>query len=286
MDDGKWRCERAPGFSVEFLLAAIDAIANYSGQSTSARRPILSAELPGGERVQTVRPPVSEHPVIVIRKPAQPRWNLRRLEKLGVFDTASSEVGDRIPCVIREAYRESRWAEYLSLSVRAWRNIIVAGPTGSGKTTLLKALAHEIPAQERLVTVEDVRELTLPHRNSIRLRYSRGEQGLAEADAGVILEACLRMRPDRILFGELRGEEAFQFLRNLNSGHPGSITSIHANSPEGAIDQLALLARQSDQGRGYGVQEMRQFAGGLIDVVVQMHSRRAVAIHDRQLDRT
>ena len=285
IDDGVWRREAAESLTEAFLQAFIDSVGNLSGQSSSARNPLLSAELPSGERVQIARPPVAESAVIVIRKPARSGWTLRELDDHGVFSDARSDPGTALPHGLRSAHRAQDWPQYLRLSVLARRNIVVSGPTGSGKTTLLKALAREIPREERIITIEDVRELDLPHGNAIRLRYSKGSQGISGSGPRDLLEACLRMRPDRILFGELRGGEAFQFLRNVNSGHPGSVTSLHANSAAAAIDQIALLARQSDEGRGYGVQEMRSFAAGLIDVVVQMENRRAVSVFDRVLDR-
>ncbi len=284
IDDGAWRREELAILTEGFLHALIDALGNLSGQSTSVRSPLLSAELPSGERVQAIRPPVVESAAIVIRKPARTAWRLKELQRRGVFDETRATPAFAIPDSLRVAHRERNWPRYLRLCVLARRNVVVSGPTGSGKTTLLKALAREIPVAERIVTIEDVRELDLPHPNAIRLRYSKGDQGVAGAGPRDLLEACLRMRPDRILFGELRGSEAFHFLRNVNSGHPGSITSLHANSAASAIDQIALLARQSEEGRGYGVREMRSLAAGLVDVVVQMESRRAVSVYDRVLD--
>lgn len=279
-----WQRHAASRLTRGMLDAAIDAIANRSRQSSSERQPLLSAELPSGERVQIVRPPVCDHPVIVVRNPSRTRHTLASLSDQGVFAKAGLGGGGGLTGEMRAAYEERRWRDYLSQCVLSRRNVLVTGPTGSGKTTLLMALAREIPVDERLVTIEDVRELDTPHSNAIRMRYSKGGQGTAGADPRDLLEACLRMRPDRILFGELRGGEAFQFLRNLGSGHPGSLTSIHAGSPSGAIDQLALLARQSGEGRGYGVKEMRRLAASLIDVVVSMEERKATAIADRQIE--
>ena len=133
----------------------------------------------------------------------------------------------------------------------AWRcasrkNILVSGPTGSGKTTWTKALIREIPRDERLITIEDAQELVLDrHPNHVRLFYTKDDQGLARVTPKQLLESCLRMKPDRILLAELRAEEAFDYLRNVNSGHPGSITSVHAASAELAFEQLVLLVKQS-----------------------------------------
>ena len=134
----------------------------------------------------------------------------------------------------------------MRLAVRARKNILVSGATGSGKTTWTKALIREIPGDERLVTIEDARELVLDgHPNHVRLFYSKDDQGLARVTPKQLLECCLRMKPDRILLAELRAEEAFDYLRNVNSGHPGSITSVHATSAELAFEQLVLLVKQS-----------------------------------------
>jgi type IV secretion system protein VirB11 len=147
---------------------------------------------------------------------------------------------------------------------------VVSGPTGSGKTTWTKALIAEIPAHERLVTIEDAQELVLDrHPNHVRLFYSKGGQGRSRVTPKQLLEACLRMKPDRILLAELRAEEAFDYLRNVNSGHPGSITSIHAASAELAFEQLVLLVKQNEAGRDMSREDIRQLLGMLVDVVIQ-----------------
>src|SRR3546814_1495992 len=123
---------------------------------------------------------------------------------------------------------------------RSSRLILGSGATGSGKTTLAKALIQLIPPEERLLTIEDTRELVVPHRNVVHMVYSSEGQGLAKVGAKQLLESALRMRPDRILLQELRDGTAFFYLRNVNSGHPGSITTVHAGSPAGAFAQLKI----------------------------------------------
>ena len=129
----------------------------------------------------------------------------------------------------------------LAEAVRARKNIIVAGGTSSGKTTFLNALLAEIPREERLLTIEDTEELRIEHPNAVGLIAARGRLAEADVSAEDLLIAALRMRPDRIILGELRGAEAFTFLRAVNTGHPGSMTTIHADTPQRAIEQLALL---------------------------------------------
>ena len=150
------------------------------------------------------------------------------------------------------------------------KNILVSGPTGSGKTTWTKALIREIPSEERLITIEDAQELVLDrHPNHVRLFYSKDDQGLARVTPKQLLESCLRMKPDRILLAELRAEEAFDYLRNVNSGHPGSITSVHAASAELAFEQLVLLVKQSRGGQELPRADIKQLLYLLVDVVIQ-----------------
>ncbi len=157
---------------------------------------------------------------------------------------------------------------FLRTAVRARKTIVIAGGASSGKTTLLNALIKEIDPHERLVVIEDAPEVKLPHDNALGLLAARGDQGEARVDADDLLTATLRMRPDRILLGELRGKEAFAFLRAVNTGHPGSITTVHAESPDGAIDQIALLALMS--GVDLGWEMARAYVRQVIDVIVQM----------------
>src|SRR6202012_1251062 len=163
---------------------------------------------------------------------------------------------------------------FMRLAVVSRKNIIVSGATGSGKTTWTKALIREIPPDERLVTIEDARELVLDrHANHVRLFYSKDGQGLARVTPKKLLECCLRMKPDRILLAELRAEEAFDYLRNVNSGHPGSITSVHATSAELAFEQLVLLVKQSSAGRELSRSDIKQLLYLLVDIVIQFDSQ-------------
>jgi type IV secretion system protein VirB11 len=155
-------------------------------------------------------------------------------------------------------------------AVHERKNIIVSGPTGSGKTTCTKALIREIPPEERLITIEDAKELVLDrHPNNVRLYYSKDNQGLSQVTPTQLLECCLRMKPDRILLAELRSEEAYDYIRNVNSGHPGSITSVHAASAELAFEQLMLLVKQSRGGHDLSRADIKNLLYLLVDVVIQ-----------------
>ncbi|HET9629849.1 MAG TPA: ATPase, T2SS/T4P/T4SS family, partial [Novosphingobium sp.] len=167
---------------------------------------------------------------------------------------------------------------YLREAIRRRRTVLVSGGTSSGKTTFLNAMLREIPAQERVVVVEDTAELRLPGANGVGLIAVRGDLGEARVTADELVQAALRLRPDRIVVGELRGAETVSFLRAINTGHPGSFSTVHANSPRGALDQLALMAMQT--GIGLTRTETLDYAASVIDLIVQLdrvEGRRGVA---------
>ncbi|HEY2274991.1 MAG TPA: P-type DNA transfer ATPase VirB11 [Steroidobacteraceae bacterium] len=249
-------------------------LANATRQRVDESAPLLSASLPTGERVQIVLPPATTLGcvAITIRRPSGEVWSLEELSRRGAL-RAVRPCGrglDEDEAELQRLHGAGDYQEFLRLAVRSRRNILVSGPTGSGKTTWTKALIREIPAEERLITIEDARELVLErHTNHVRLYYSKDDHGLARVTPKQLLECCLRMRPDRILLAELRAEEAFDYLRNVNSGHPGSITSVHAASAELAFEQLVLLVKQSPGGRTLARRDIKRLLYLLVDVVIQ-----------------
>src|SRR5712672_3694816 len=249
-------------------------IANSTCQRVDESAPLLSAWLPGGERVQIALPPATTAGciAITIRRPAEQVWSIGDLAAQGSFRSTRSDGArvDNTEQELRRLLASREFPAFLSLAVKSRKNILVSGPTGSGKTTWTKALIREIPSHERLITIEDAAELVLDrHANHVRLLYSKDDQGVARVTPKQLLESCLRMKPDRILLAELRAEEAFDYLRNVNSGHPGSITSIHATSAELAFEQLVLLVKQSSGGRGLARRDIKSLLHLLIDVVIQ-----------------
>jgi type IV secretion system protein VirB11 len=249
-------------------------VANSTQQRIDSTSPLLSASLPSGERVQIVMPPATTAGcvAICIRKPADKVWTIDELAGRGIFrraKTASSEL-DATEQELKRLLALGEHERFMRLAVRSRKNIVVSGPTGSGKTTWTKALIQEIPSDERLITIEDARELVLNrHPNHVRLFYSKDAQGLARVTPKQLLESCLRMKPDRILLAELRAEEAFDYLRNVNSGHPGSITSVHATSAELAFEQLVLLVKQNQGGRELARGDIKSLLYLLVDIVIQ-----------------
>jgi type IV secretion system protein VirB11 len=169
-----------------------------------------------------------------------------------------------------ELKRDRQFAEFLRRAVELRQTIVISGQTGSGKTHVLKALAEEMPSTARIVTIESVPELLLPHHPlAAHLFYSDTGQGLAHVTPAQLLECSLRMRPDVILLAEVRGPECYFFIRAAATGHPGSMTTLHAGSCAEAFEQMTLMIRQSTGGAGLEFSEIKRLLTLTVDVVVQ-----------------
>jgi type IV secretion system protein VirB11 len=269
-----WEHRALPFADFAWCRRLAKLIANSTRQRVDEATPLLSASLPTGERAQIVLPPATTPGTVAItlRRPSDTVWSIGELAERGIFRAtrrATSALDDTEQELLKFLSAQ-QYEAFMRLAVRSRKNILVSGPTGSGKTTWTKALIREIPSTERLVTIEDASELVLDaHPNHVRLFYSKDDQGLARVTPKQLLESCLRMKPDRILLAELRAGEAFDYLRNVNSGHPGSITSIHAGSCELAFEQLVLLVKQSPGGRELARRDIKSLLYLLVDVVIQ-----------------
>ena len=269
-----WRWIDSPELDPDWLMTLARTAAALTRQDITDESPICSTVLPGGERVQLIIPPVVPSGTVsfTIRKPSVTDKSIDDYAADGLFETtelasqALSSVDQEL-VALRDA---GAWPAFFRLAVRARKNILISGATGSGKTSLAKSLVQLIPPHERILTIEDSRELVVPHRNVVHMVYAKDGQGLARVRAKDLLESALRMRPDRILLQELRDGTAFFYLRNVNSGHPGSITTVHANSASGAFEQLTLLVKESDGGRDLARDDIRGLLHSLVDIVVQM----------------
>jgi type IV secretion system protein VirB11 len=269
-----WEHRALPFADFAWCRRLAKLIANSTRQRVDEATPLLSASLPTGERAQIVLPPATTAGTVAItlRRPSDTVWSIGELAERGIFRATrrSTSALDDTEQELLKLLSAQEYEAFMRLAVRSRKNILVSGPTGSGKTTWTKALIREIPSTERLVTIEDASELVLDaHPNHVRLFYSKDDQGLARVTPKQLLESCLRMKPDRILLAELRAGEAFDYLRNVNSGHPGSITSIHAGSCELAFEQLVLLVKQSPGGRELARRDIKSLLYLLVDVVIQ-----------------
>lgn len=269
-----WRYHEIPQLTYEHLRLLAKLIATSTQQTINETAPLVSAALPSGERVQAVIPPAVPGGTVslTIRKPSTLRLTLDDYENSGAFERVvlGHDVNIELESELTSLLETHRIREFLTLAVRSKQNIVVSGATGSGKTTIMKALVDLIPAHERLITLEDTPELEiLKQPNHVRLFYSKDAQGVSKATPKMLLESSLRMKPDRLLLAELRSDEAFYFIRNVNSGHPGSITSVHATSPILAIEQLMLLVKESAGGAYLTREDIKQLLFMLVDVVIQ-----------------
>ena len=236
-------------------------IARQTHQGINRERPVLAATLPDGARVQIIAPPATQaHWCLSIRRHRQLDLPLAAFADGPISKTHGFAFDEE------DARRDP--VAFLSRAVAARATILISGGTSSGKTTFLNALLGEVPAGERVIVVEDTPEIRLTHANAVGLIAVKGEMGEARLSTNDLLQASLRMRPDRIVLGELRGEEAVSFLRAINTGHPGSFSTIHANSPLAALEQLALMVMQT--GLGLSHDETIAYARSVIDIVVQL----------------
>jgi type IV secretion system protein VirB11 len=256
---GQMTCHKAPKINDALLQRLAEQVARVSNQGISRERPLLAAMLPNGARVQFVAPTATRaHWALAIRRhclldlplEAYAHGPLQPERKSAVSSPEADPIG-----FLREA-------------VLHRKTILISGGTSTGKTTFLTALMREVPAEERVIVVEDTAEVQLHGPNDLGLIAVKGELGEALINTDDLLQAALRLRPDRILLGELRGKEAVSFLRAVNTGHPGSFSTIHANSASGALEQLALMVMQS--GLGLSRSETIDYARSVIDVVVQL----------------
>ena len=244
------RLERAP---VEFageaeLLHAIERVLAPLGRRVDEASPLCDARLADGSRVNVVIPPLSlSGPCLTVRRFRREGFSLRELVANGTLPPDLAEL--------------------LAVCVAARASILVSGGTGSGKTTTLNALSGAIPGEERIVTIEDAAELRLRQRHVVRLEARPANlEGRGEVTIRQLVRNALRMRPDRIVVGEVRGAEALDMLQALNTGHDGSLTTVHANSSEDALRRVETLALMAGVGLPHAA--VRDQAAGALDLVV------------------
>lgn len=270
-----WVRHDMPELTFSHLQQLARLITYAAVQAVDESNPMASVALPTGERVQVMVPPATEAGTvsITIRKPSSTRFSLDDYQASGFFDhivivqTGMYDYEHQLLAHIEA--REFR--EFFKLAVLKRQTILVSGATGSGKTTFMKTLVDLIPPEERIVTIEDTPELNLVNQpNHVRLFYSKGGQGIAKMTAAELVEASMRMKPDRLLPAELRDQAAYYFLEAANTGHPGSISSLHANNELAAIGRVMTLARKAPEAKTMTDEALRDLVLDSIDIVVQV----------------
>lgn len=276
LDDGKDMRKQSIDLPLKMLKRLADLIAAQSHQTVSEEKPLLSAMLPGGHRAQLILSPAAkildkndtwqETVCMSIRKQTFHDMGLDDFNQQGGFAYLDEKAVD--PVDLHALYAQKKYFELLVSAVRLKKTLLVSGGTYSGKTTLLNMLLKEINPNERIITIEDTPELCIHQENHVRLFYSRGMQSTAKINAQDLLNATLRMRPDRIIMGELRDTDALCWLQAANTGHEGSLSTIHSDTPMLAIQKLSDMVRmqfplQSDN-------SIKQYIHAVVDMIIQV----------------
>jgi pilus assembly protein CpaF len=249
------------------LRRIINKMVAQVGRRIDENSPMVDARLPDGSRVNAIIPPLSlSGPLVTIRKFSKRRLNLDDMIKMG---TLSAET-----------------VEFLQRCIRAQLNMLISGGTGSGKTTLLNALSTAIPDTERIVTIEDAAELRLNQRHVLRLEARpKNLDGEGEIPIRQLVRNSLRMRPDRIIVGEVRGAEALDMLQAMNTGHDGSLSTVHSNSPRDALARIETMVLMA--GIDLPVRAIREQVSSALDAIIHLErledgSRRVTAVSEVQ----
>ena len=230
------------------IIRVIQKLISNTGKSIDVNNPMVDAILEDGSRVNAIVPPISSHPTITIRKFKQ---NLIEIENLVGNGTLTPYM-----------------AEFLSASCEAKLNIIISGSSSSGKTSLLNTLSNFINKEERIITIEDARELNLKNEHVVSLETKIDNTSNLDITIRDLVKNSLRMRPDRIIIGEIRGDEAFDLLQAMNTGCNGSMTTMHANSPKDALNRLETMTLMS--GIEIPIENLRDYINQAIDLIVHM----------------
>lgn len=285
-----WEWANIPELDESSLSSLITAVYAYNNMKEAS---IGSLLMPDGSRCQITRPPatIDCQTSFTVRKHSKKSFTLTELHKYGAFDSWKDVSINQMSKEDIEAYNkraafsnvtdvdanllilkhEQKIVEFLKQAVLTHKNIVIAGKTGSGKTTFAKALITKIPTHERLITIEDVHELHLPnHPNHLHMMFGSAVGRVSAFDA---LASCMRLSPDRILLAELRGDETWEYLQSLNTGHPGGITTVHANGALHTFERIASLVKSSSTGRTIELDAIKLILYTTIDVVLYFEDR-------------
>ncbi len=248
--DGKIERDMSVSFiNDRHIIRTIERLIEPSGKTIDVNKPMVDARLKDGSRFNAIIPPLSDGPVMTIRKF---RKNIVTMEDL-----------------IRNGTLTPYMARFLEAAVKAKLNIIISGAAGAGKTSVLNILGEYIDDKERIITIEDVRELRLNKSNLVSLETrSANYDGVGEVTMRSLVRNAMRMRPDRIIVGEVRGNEAYDMLQVMNTGHDGSITTIHANNVKDAMTRLETMVLMD--GLEVPIRAMREYINNAIDLVVHI----------------
>jgi type IV secretion system protein VirB11 len=273
-EKGTWACYEDKRITMEWLHQFAQVVATNQKQEVSEKKPLLSTTLSSGLRIQIVLPPAVAQGTfaMAIRKPGSRQISWEDYREKGFFsrirsvDSELSKADQQLLSLLND----NKYEQFLKYAVASKKNIVVSGVTSSGKTTFTNLLLSTVPLHERLIIIEDSQEINIPHQNIVRLIYSKGGQGVAQVTPEDDLEVCLRLTPDRIIMGEVRGPETFAFMDTIFSGHDGCITSMHASTPSRAFQRLRIMFKKSEIGRSFETNDIDVMLRAQIDIIVQI----------------
>ncbi len=279
-------------FTELHLRRLFQLIANENHQRLSPTTPLLSGSLSDGSRIQCCLPPTAKYPTLSIRRQVVKERALADYENDKFYQSvqpatlqpATFEALPDVDQVLLQKYHAGQWAEFIALAIDHKKTIVISGGTSSGKTTYLNACLRHIDQSERLILLEDTREMTAPHKNQVQLLASKGEQGEAAITMQDLVQCCLRLRPDRIIMGEIRGKEVMDFVSACSTGHDGSMTTIHANHPRMAFMRMTQMYKLNAV-PSMTDNDILNALQAVIDIIIQVgktvHGRIAQSIYYR-----
>lgn len=262
-----------PEFNRDFCETLFQLIAGENQQALNEKFPLLSGNLLNGFRIQLILPPAAQHPTFAIRCQKKKIFTLESNRDTNFYknamavDESSSTLS--LEKSLLEFYENCRWYEFISQAIAMRKNIVISGGTSTGKTTFLNACLHHINLQERIITLEDTREIHAPHDNQVNLIASKGTQSLAKLSMQDLLQCSLRLRPDRIILGEIRGKEIMDFVAACSTGHEGSLTTVHANNPQMALMRMKQMYKLN-QVPAMTEADILEELNAVIDIVIQL----------------
>jgi len=267
-----------PEYDEKMLSNLFQLIAGENSQIMNESNPLLSGSLRDGSRIQLVLPPTSKNYVFAIRRQVAKDFDLNDYnqnnyyKKMVPYDIESNSYAilpDSEKLLIN-LFHANQWDEFIRHCILFRKNIVISGGTSSGKTTFLNACLRYIDLNDRLIILEDTREINISHPNQINLLASKGDQGLSKISMQDLVQCSLRLRPDRIIMGEIRGKEIMDFVSACSTGHEGSLTTIHANNPRVAFMRMTQMYKLNQVPSMTDADIMRELKE-VVDVIIQLN---------------
>ncbi len=269
-----------PILTERWLQTLGQLLANENKRQFNTQSPLLNGQLLDGARIYAILPPVARYPMLTIRRQVKMTCGLEaysqgepRLSRMAHASTYAYKVSEQLKQTsqLLTLHQQKNWHHFIRLAITQSKNIVISGPTACGKTTFLNACLQEVPLHERIIILEDVRELQAPHANQVQLLTLEGCQ--VAISMQTLLRSALRLRPDRIIMGEIRGQEITDFISACLTGHRGSMASIHAGSTQQAQVRMTQLYRQDPAMAVLAEHDIQQLLHSAIDVIVQLMRR-------------